>query len=103
MSARESVSDDGYARDDDSARELTVIIDGVEIGVARHTTVAAALTLAHGIRGTRVCVGGSMRAPFCGMGVCQECRVTVDGRAYVLACQTVCRDDMRIETERAPR
>jgi D-hydroxyproline dehydrogenase subunit gamma len=43
------------------------------------------------------------RAPFCGMGVCQECRVTVDGRAYVLACQTVCRDGMRVETEHAPR
>jgi hypothetical protein len=36
------------------------------------------------------------RAPFCGMGVCQECRVTVNGRR-VLACQTECQPDMVIE------
>ncbi|HCI6741169.1 TPA: (2Fe-2S)-binding protein, partial [Klebsiella variicola subsp. variicola] len=37
-----------------------------------------------------------LRAPFCGMGVCQECRVTVDG-LRVLACQTLCRAGMQIE------
>jgi succinate dehydrogenase/fumarate reductase-like Fe-S protein len=31
------------------------------------------------------------------MGVCQECRVTIDGRAHVLACQTLCRAGMCIE------
>ncbi|HGI7054042.1 TPA: 2Fe-2S iron-sulfur cluster-binding protein, partial [Klebsiella aerogenes] len=40
-----------------------------------------------------------LRAPFCGMGVCQECRVTVDG-LRVLACQTLCRSDMQIERSR---
>ena len=103
MFTREGVPGPAHARDDDTARELTVTIDGVRIGVARHTSVAAALTLAQGIKGTRVSLSGSARAAFCGMGVCQECRVTVDGRAYVLACQTICRDDMRIETEQARR
>jgi succinate dehydrogenase/fumarate reductase-like Fe-S protein len=32
------------------------------------------------------------------MGVCHECRVTVNGRAHVLACQTLCSDGMQIET-----
>ncbi len=40
---------------------------------------------------------GKPRAPFCGMGVCQECRVLVDGRRR-LACQTVCAEGMRVET-----
>lgn len=102
MSMRDEVSGAAQARDG-AAAELTVTVDGRKIGVARYTTVAAALTLAHGIGGTRVSIGGAARAPFCGMGVCQECRVTVDGRAYVLACQTVCRDGMRVETEHAPR
>jgi aerobic-type carbon monoxide dehydrogenase small subunit (CoxS/CutS family) len=37
------------------------------------------------------------RAPFCGMGVCQECRVLIDGRRR-LACQAVCAEGMRVET-----
>jgi aerobic-type carbon monoxide dehydrogenase small subunit (CoxS/CutS family) len=35
------------------------------------------------------------------MGVCQECRVTVDGRAHVLSCQTLCRDGMQVVTAEA--
>jgi predicted molibdopterin-dependent oxidoreductase YjgC len=102
MFMRDKLSRAAHARDDAMA-ELNVTIDGVKVGVARYTTVAAALAMAQGIGATRVSVGGMARAPFCGMGVCQECRVTVDGRAYVLACQTVCRDGMRVETEHAPR
>ncbi|WP_205416526.1 2Fe-2S iron-sulfur cluster-binding protein, partial [Escherichia coli] len=36
------------------------------------------------------------RAPFCGMGVCQECRVNINGLRR-LACQTLCQAGMRIE------
>ncbi|MNJ00568.1 hypothetical protein D3C73_1599310 [compost metagenome] len=45
---------------------------------------------------TRRSVSGKLRAPFCGMGVCQECRITVNGRR-VLACQTECQPEMVIE------
>jgi aerobic-type carbon monoxide dehydrogenase small subunit (CoxS/CutS family) len=58
--------------------------------------VAAALVLA-GVKGTRISVDGEPRAALCGMGVCQECRVLVDGRRR-LACQTVCAEGMRVET-----
>lgn len=37
-------------------------------------------------------------APFCGMGQCQACRVTIDGVAERLACMTPARPGMRIET-----
>ncbi|MFH3710192.1 2Fe-2S iron-sulfur cluster-binding protein, partial [Acinetobacter baumannii] len=36
--------------------------------------------------------------PFCGMGVCQECRVNING-LRVLACQTLCQQDMKVETQ----
>jgi D-hydroxyproline dehydrogenase subunit gamma len=81
--------------------QVAVTVDGQALQVPAYTTVAAALALAggtRGIRGSRVSVTGEPRAMLCGMGVCQECRVTVDGRAHVLACQTVCRDGMTIET-----
>ncbi|HCG1058983.1 TPA: (2Fe-2S)-binding protein, partial [Pseudomonas aeruginosa] len=47
---------------------------------------------------SRSAVGGGRRAPFCGMGACQECRVLIDGRRR-LACQTVCQSGMRVETQ----
>ncbi len=42
--------------------------------------------------------GGTPRTPFCGMGVCGECRVTVDGEPAVLACLTACRDGLVVST-----
>jgi sarcosine oxidase subunit alpha len=36
---------------------------------------------------------------FCGMGVCQECRVTVDGVADRRACMTAVRDGMEVVTD----
>ena len=41
-------------------------------------SVAAALT-AHGIRGFRITRSTAERGIFCGMGVCQDCLVEVDG------------------------
>jgi sarcosine oxidase subunit alpha len=39
------------------------------------------------------------RAPLCGMGVCFECRVCVDGHPHALACMTLARDGMRVNTD----
>ncbi|HTD04239.1 (2Fe-2S)-binding protein [Undibacterium sp.] len=65
----------------------------VEAGI----TVAAAIAINIGLT-TRIAVNGASRAPLCGMGVCQECRVTIDGRPHRLACQTVCEAGMQILT-----
>lgn len=74
---------------------LTITIDGEALTVPEGISVAAALALT-GDPTTRQAVNGELRAPFCGMGVCQECRVTVDG-LRVLACQTLCRTGMQIK------
>jgi predicted molibdopterin-dependent oxidoreductase YjgC len=73
-----------------------LIIDGQTLRVAQGTTVAAALMSA-GDRCSRTSVSGQRRATLCGMGICQECRVNVDGLRR-LACQTLCRDGMHVET-----
>lgn len=80
---------------------VVVTIDGVPLQVPAQTTVVAAVFCRYGVRGTRVSVSGQPRAAFCAMGICQECRMTIDGRAHVLACQTVCRNGMTISTEAA--
>lgn len=70
-------------------------IDGQPVAVAMGCTVAVALAISgNGV--ARISVGGQARAPLCGMGVCQECRVSVDGQRQ-LACQTLCAEGMRVE------
>ena len=78
---------------------VRVVIDGEPLAVPAFTTVAAAIAM-RGVGGTRRSVTGEPRAALCGMGVCHECRVTVDGRAHVHGCQTLCRDGLSIETMR---
>lgn len=71
-------------------------IDGQTLRVADGTTVAAAL-MSSGDQCSRTSLSGQRRAPLCGMGICQECRVSIDGLRR-LACQTLCRDGMQVET-----
>ena len=79
------------------ATRIHLTVDGRGIEVEAGTTVAAALAIA-GVSGSRLSVTGEPREALCGMGVCQECRVTIDGRAHALACQTLCRDGQRVQT-----
>jgi predicted molibdopterin-dependent oxidoreductase YjgC len=81
------------------SERIRVTVDARTIEVEAGTLVVAALAIA-GMRGTRTSVSGQPRAALCGMGICQECRVTIDGRAHTLACQTVCRDGQIIQTTR---
>jgi predicted molibdopterin-dependent oxidoreductase YjgC len=85
---------------------ITLSIDTHSISVEEGVTVAAAIARAAeqaGQRGiTRHSVSGAARAPLCGMGVCQECRVTINGRQHQLACQTLCAPGMDVRTGVAP-
>ena len=78
-----------------TARQVTLHINGHTIQVVPGTTVAAALALAS-MPVTRISDSGQPRTPVCGMGICQECRVTVNGRVR-LACQTLCAPGMQVE------
>jgi predicted molibdopterin-dependent oxidoreductase YjgC len=91
-----------HERGDGGRATVVVTIDGVPLEVPAYTTAVAAVVRRYGVQGTRVSVSGQPRAALCAMGVCQECRMTIDGRAHVLACQTICRDGMAIRTEGLP-
>ncbi|MEH6437588.1 2Fe-2S iron-sulfur cluster-binding protein [Massilia sp. DD77] len=75
----------------------TVTVDQVRIAVPGGATVAAAIAAA-GTLCTRRSVTGQPRFALCGIGHCQECRVTIDGKPHQLACRTRCRDGMEIAT-----
>ncbi|MBB3118296.1 2Fe-2S iron-sulfur cluster-binding protein [Pseudoduganella violacea] len=79
------------------SEHLNILIDGERLVVVAGSSVAAAVALANGGI-TRRSVSGMPRAPLCGMGICHECRVSIDGRDHQLACQTLCTEGMRIRT-----
>jgi predicted molibdopterin-dependent oxidoreductase YjgC len=77
--------------------EFQIQINGKPRRVGVGTTVAAAV-LAAGVPGTRTSVTGQARAPLCAMGICYECRLTIDGVAHRLSCQVVCQEGMEVQT-----
>jgi len=78
--------------------QVTLQINGKAVTVPAGTVVAAAIAQA-GQQPTRRSVSGQARAPLCGMGICFECRVTIDGRPHRRSCQTVCEDGMEVQTD----
>ena len=78
--------------------EVRLTVNGREVRVPAGSIVAAAIAIA-GIDRYRRSVDGEARAPLCGMGVCFECRVTIDSRPHRLSCQTGCEDGMQVMTE----
>ncbi|HKI32571.1 MAG TPA: (2Fe-2S)-binding protein [Gemmataceae bacterium] len=73
--------------------------DGEELRAVEGQTVAAAL-LAAGRRTWRTTGRrGEPRGLFCGMGVCFDCLVRIDGRPNCRACQTPVANGMRVETQ----
>jgi predicted molibdopterin-dependent oxidoreductase YjgC len=78
---------------------ITLVVDGEPLGAHEGESVAAAL-LAAGRRSFRhTDRDEEPRGYYCGMGVCHDCLVTVDGLAYVRACMTLARDGMRVERQ----
>src|SRR5580693_1938969 len=82
---------------------VSLRFDGREIEALPGETIAAALAAAD-IVAMRDAVSGAPRGPFCGMGVCFDCLVTVDGRPGQRACLTkvAAGMDVRSTAEAAP-
>jgi predicted molibdopterin-dependent oxidoreductase YjgC len=79
-----------------SAR-FSIRVNGRQIQVAEGTSVAAAMIAAN--QACRMSVLGEPRAPLCGMGICMECRATVDGKPHRRTCQLQCIPGMEVVTE----
>jgi sarcosine oxidase subunit alpha len=75
---------------------IQIEVDGKSISVPRGITVAAALLNA-GIP-SRISVGGEARGPVCGMGICYECRVEIDGAPHQRGCMVMCQPKMKVRT-----
>lgn len=73
--------------------DIHLTFEGQRLPARQGQSLAAALTEA-GHRDFRVTPDGTHRGMFCGMGVCQDCLLTVDGTPNVRACVTAARNGM---------
>lgn len=77
----------------------TILVDGVPVRCLAGQSVASVLVGAGIWQFQRSPVSGEPRGPYCGMGVCFECEVAIDGVLARRACLTGARDGMVIRTD----
>lgn len=70
-------------------------VNGRTVTVEDGTTVAAAIVLS-GVVEFRRSTSGEPRGAFCGMGICFECRVTIDGVSHERSCSVLACDGMEV-------
>jgi aerobic-type carbon monoxide dehydrogenase small subunit (CoxS/CutS family) len=75
---------------------VLMTINGLPVEVAPGTTVAVAVMSAGWV--CRRSVSGTPRGPLCGMGICYECRLTINGQPHCRSCQVLCEAGMDVRT-----
>ena len=78
---------------------ITLHVDGHKIEAYEGETILGVM-LAAGQRITRhTAKDGRPRGMFCGIGICYDCLVTVNGRPNMRACHTLAANGMMVETQ----
>lgn len=76
---------------------ITLTLNGTPVVVSAGTTVAVAMVQAG--KACRISVNGEPRGPLCGMGICFECRVVINGIRHCRSCQILCEPGMDVRTD----
>jgi succinate dehydrogenase/fumarate reductase-like Fe-S protein len=82
---------------------IEVLVDGRPVLACERDSVAAALLAAGASTFRTTPVSGAARGPYCMMGVCFDCLVTIDGTPNQQACMIRVRAGMRIERQQGAR
>jgi aerobic-type carbon monoxide dehydrogenase small subunit (CoxS/CutS family) len=77
------------------ATSINLNINGKSVKVAEKTSVAAAI-INSGSSSTRNSIKGEKRGPLCGMGICYECRASVNGVEHTRTCMLLCEEGMEV-------
>jgi aerobic-type carbon monoxide dehydrogenase small subunit (CoxS/CutS family) len=77
---------------------VEISVNGAKVVAPAGSSIAAAVALA-GVSAFRTSASGEPRGPLCGMGICFECRVTIDGRQHCRSCQILCKPGMEVRTD----
>jgi aerobic-type carbon monoxide dehydrogenase small subunit (CoxS/CutS family) len=78
------------------SEQLSISVNGKAVAVPIGSTVAIAVALAG--CACRRSVTGEPRSTLCGMGICFECRVTIDGVPHRRGCLILCEPGMDVMT-----
>lgn len=76
---------------------ISVHVNGLPVSVPQGATVAVAMAVAG--QQCRTSVTGQTRGPLCGMGICFECRVTINRIPHCRSCQITCQPGMEVNSE----
>ena len=89
--------------DQDNRPSLQIFVDGIAVAAREGDTVSAAL-LASGRDVRRAPpVSGAPRLPYCMMGVCFDCLVTIDGVGNRQGCLVPVAEGMQVEIQKGKR
>jgi D-hydroxyproline dehydrogenase subunit gamma len=81
------------------AKRIEFEFDGAVVPAYEGQSVAAAL-MAAGIRVLRhIPQSGEYRGLYCGMGICFDCLMIIDGVPDTRSCMVVVQEGMRVETQ----
>ncbi len=83
----------------DPPRQVRLWLDGKPLEAREGESVAAALLAAGRSVLRRTGRRNEARGLFCGVGVCFDCLMQIDGRPNVQACLEPVADGMRVETQ----
>ncbi|MBI5589021.1 MAG: (2Fe-2S)-binding protein [Deltaproteobacteria bacterium] len=79
-------------------KQFEIYVNGQPVPATPGQTIAEAM-LANGLRTCRNTRSHSPRGVFCGMGICYECRMIVDGIPNVRTCMTPATPGSRIRVQ----
>lgn len=82
----------------EESHAISFSLNGLPVEAVAGSSVAAAV-LSNGVRTFRRSVDGQPRGALCGMGICYECRLTIDGRPHEKSCQVVLVAGMAVRTD----
>lgn len=77
---------------------VSLRLDGIPVSAYAGESVAAVMIAERGAA-TRRTAGGERRGVFCGMGVCFDCLVVVDGVPNTRACMTLVAEGMVVDSQ----
>ncbi len=77
--------------------QFAITVNGREVVTDHQTSVAVAILRVGDF--IRISVSGKPRGPLCAIGVCFECRATVNGIEHQRTCQMLCEPGMDVRRQ----
>ena len=88
---------------DAAGDSVEIVIEGNAVKAREGDSVAAALFAAGLLACRTTAVSGAPRGPYCMMGVCFDCLVTIDGAPNQQGCMIKVSAGMRVERQQGAR